>query len=98
MGGNDPGNLRVLYQLTPPVDTMPQSNYLIPYVCKFPPTMVKYIRVMVEPIGKLPPSLLPPPPPPPKKDEKSTSPPKKKEKPQPANDRGWFFVDELFVN
>jgi hypothetical protein len=58
--------------------------------------------VTVEPVGKLPPSLLPLPPAPPKKDEKSASaskaPPKKKEKPQPANDRGWFFVDELFVN
>jgi len=93
MGGDDPGNLRLLYQLIPPVDTMPQSNYLIPYECKFPPTTVKYIRVVVEPIGKLPPSLLPPPPP--KVDPKA---PKKKEKPQPANDRGWFFVDELFVN
>ncbi|MBN8854586.1 MAG: chitobiase/beta-hexosaminidase C-terminal domain-containing protein [Sphingobacteriales bacterium] len=102
MGGDDPGNLRVLYQLVPPMDTMPQSNYLIPYECKFPPTVVKYIRVMVEPIGQLPPSLLPPPPPPPKKDEKSKlpskTPPKKKEKPNPDKDKGWFFVDELFVN
>jgi len=93
MGGDDPGNLRVLYQFAPPTDTMPQSNYLIPYVCKFPPTTVKFIKVMVEPIGKLPPSLLPPPP---KADPKALS--KKKEKPQPANDRGWFFIDELFVN
>ncbi|HEY8968185.1 MAG TPA: hypothetical protein VIM64_03815, partial [Puia sp.] len=95
----DPGNMRLLYQMTPPADTMPQSNYLIPYECKFPPTTVKYIKVMVEPIGKQPPSLLPPPP---KKDEKSAqlsrTSPKKKEKVQPANDRGWFFVDELFVN
>jgi len=99
MGGNDPGNMRVLYQVAPPTDTMPQSNYLIPYECKFPPAAVRFIKVTVEPIGKLPPSLLPPPP---KKDEKSAQPsktsPKKKEKPQPANDRGWFFVDELFVN
>jgi len=102
MGGNDPGNMRLLYHLTPPADTVFLSNYQIPYVCKFPPTDLRYIRVTVEPVGKLPPSLLPLPPAPPKKDEKSASaskaPPKKKEKPQPANDRGWFFVDELFVN
>jgi len=96
MGGNDPGNMRLLYQLIPPVDTLPQSNYLIPYECKFSAASLRYIRVIIEPIGKLPPSLLPAPPPPPKIDPKA--PPKKKEKPQPANDKGWFFVDELFVN
>jgi hypothetical protein len=96
MGGSDPGNLRLLYQLTPPPDTLPSSNYLIPYACKFSPVAVKYIKVTVEPIGKLPPSLLPAPPPPPKEEPKGK--PKKKERPQPANDHGWFFVDELFVN
>jgi hypothetical protein len=102
MGGNEPGNLHLLYQYTPPTDTMPQSNYLIPYVCNFPATAVRYIEVTVDPIGKLPPSLLPAPPPPPKADTSrkasSNTAPKKKDKPQPANDKGWFFVDELFVN
>jgi hypothetical protein len=92
MGGNDPANLRLLYQFNPPGDTLLSSNYLIPYVCRFPPIMVKCIRVIVEPIGKLPVSMLPSPPPPPKKDDK------KKERTNPANNMGWFFVDELFVN
>lgn len=105
MGGNDPANLRLLYQLVPPGDTMPQSNYLIPYECKFSPVYVKFIKVMIEPIGKLPASLLPLPPKkeekpasPPKKGDKAASPAQKKEKPKPVNDKGWFFVDELFVN
>jgi len=128
MGGDDPGNLRLLYQFAPTADTLLSSNYLIPYECKFPPVSVKYIRVMVEPFGRMPVSLRPLPPPPPKKEEKAalpskkeekpalsskkeekpalpskkddqaTSPPKKKEKPKPVNDRGWFFVDEIFVN
>ena len=79
---------------------------------------VKYIRVMVEPFGRMPVSLRPLPPPPPKKEEKPALPSKKddkaasptkkdervtvslqkKEKPKPVNDKGWFFVDEIFVN
>ncbi|MDO6435186.1 c-type cytochrome domain-containing protein [Flavitalea sp. BT771] len=98
MGGNDPSNLRLLYQLAPPADTLLTSNYLIPYECKFPPVSAKYIRVIVEPVGKLPVSMLPSQPAPPKKDEKAPSLAQKKEKPKPANDKGWFFVDELFVN
>ncbi|MBN9383877.1 MAG: chitobiase/beta-hexosaminidase C-terminal domain-containing protein [Chitinophagaceae bacterium] len=98
MGGNDPADLRLLYQFSPPRDTLSTSNYLIPYECKFPTVTVKFIKVMVEPIGKLPASMLPPSPPQPKKDEKATSPAQKKEKPKPVNDKGWFFVDELFVN
>jgi len=88
MGGNDPSNLRLLSQLTPPSDTLLASNYLIPYECKFPPVSVRFIKVMVEPAGRMPVSLRPPLPPAPKKGEK----------PKPYNDRGWFFVDELFVN
>jgi uncharacterized membrane protein len=95
MGGDDPANLRLLYQLAPPADTLLQSNYLIPYECKFPRVSVRYIRVTVEPFGKVPASMLPSPP---KKDEKATSPAQKKEKPKPANDKGWFFIDEVFVN
>jgi len=122
MGGNDPGNLRLLYQFAPPQDTLLTSNYLIPYECKFSPVSVKFIKVMVEPFGRMPVSLRPQPEPPPKKEEKvlspnndekslakketksspakkdEKSPLKKKEKPQPLNDRGWFFIDEVFVN
>jgi hypothetical protein len=88
MGGNDPSNLRLLYQLAPPSDTLLTSNYLIPYECKFPPVSVRYIRVMVEPFGRLPVSMRPP----------LLPSPKKNEKPKPFNDKGWFFIDELFVN
>jgi uncharacterized membrane protein len=114
MGGDDPANLRLLYQITPPTDTMPQANYLIPYVCNFPAIRVRCVKITVEPIGKLPPSMLPPAPPPPKELPSKTAPSGKpslsgktppagkqiikKERPKPANDRGWFFVDELFVN
>ena len=92
MGGNDPGNLRLLYQLSPPQDTLLLSSYLIPYECKFPPVSVKFIKVIAEPFGRLPVSMRPSPPP--------ATPPsqKKKEKPKPANDKGWFFIDEVFVN
>ncbi|HVW59401.1 MAG TPA: hypothetical protein VHC48_05175, partial [Puia sp.] len=107
MGGNDPANLRLLYQAAPPADTLLTSNYLIPYECKFQSAPVRFIKVTVEPFGKLPVSMLPSPPPPAKKDEKvtlpskkdeKTTPAQKKEKPKPANDKGWFFVDEIFVN
>jgi hypothetical protein len=108
MGGNDPANLRLLYQAAPPADTLLTSNYLIPYECKFQSVPVRFIKVTVEPFGRMPVSLRPVPPPPPakedtkvplpsKKDEKA-APAQKKEKPKPFNDKGWFFVDELFVN
>jgi len=88
MGGNDPVNLRILYQLAPPADTLLQSNYLIPYECKFPLVSVRFIKVTVEPFGRMPVSMRPP----------LLPSPKKNEKPKPFNDRGWFFIDEVFVN
>ena len=98
-GGMDAKNLKPLYHLKPAQDTLPQSNYLIPYECKITTSPVKYIKVVVEPIGKVPKQFIPPPEKPkkeepPKKGEK----PKRKEKPKPPNYNGWFFIDEIFVN
>ncbi|HLK27970.1 MAG TPA: c-type cytochrome domain-containing protein [Puia sp.] len=58
-GGMDAKNLKPLYHFTPAQDTMPTSNYLIPYECKITPVTLKYIKVVVEPIGKLPKQFLP---------------------------------------
>jgi hypothetical protein len=97
-GGTNLKNLKPLYHIAPAQDTLPMSNYLIPYECKITPTTVKYIKVIVDPIGKMPKQFLPekkakvdse------KKDEKNNS---KIKKSDPANDRGWFFIDEIFIN
>ncbi|HEY4966837.1 MAG TPA: FN3 associated domain-containing protein, partial [Puia sp.] len=87
MGGNDRAHLQLLYHNSPAMDTLMQSNYLIPYECKLKPASVRYIQVIVEPIGKLPKKFIPVPA---VKDPKKPAPPK--------NDKGWFFIDEIFVN
>ena len=92
-GGMGSKDLKLLYHLTPAQDTLPLSNYLIPYECKITTGPVKYIKVVVEPIGKIPKQFIPLPEKP-KKDEK----PKKGEKSKPVNYNGWFFIDEIFVN
>ncbi len=79
MGGTDSKNLRLLYQVSPTQDTLRKSNYLISYDCKFKPTDLKFVKVIVEPMGKLPPQFIKPPDP---KDKK----PRKKEE-----DMGWLF-------
>jgi len=99
MGGNSPGDLRTLYQLTPELDTLLTSNYSMPYECKFSPATVRYIKVIVEPFGRIPVSMIPPPPPKP-----TVTPLKKGEKPKPPvkapppNYNAWFFIDEIFVS
>jgi uncharacterized membrane protein len=86
MGGMDANHLKTLYHLVPAQDTMPSSNYLIPYECKITPAGLKYIKVIVEPIGQLPKQFITPVDP---KDKK----PRKKEQ-----DMGWLFLDEIFLN
>ncbi len=98
-GGMDTKNLKLIYHLRPAQDTMLQSNYLIPYECKITSGDVKYIKVFVEPIGKIPKQFIPLPEPPKKEEKpKAGEKPKKKEKPKPPNYNGWFFIDEIFVN
>jgi hypothetical protein len=98
-GGMDAHNLKPLYHLKPAKDTMPMSNYLIPYECKITTGPLKYIKVVVEPIGKIPKQFIPPPEVPKKEEKpKAGEKPKKKEKPKPPNYNGWFFIDEIFVN
>ncbi|HEY4876954.1 MAG TPA: c-type cytochrome domain-containing protein [Puia sp.] len=106
-GGMDPKNLKLLYHLAPPQDTLPSSNYLIPYEFKIAAVTIKYIKVIIEPIGKLPKQFLPE-----KKkdtvaDKKDKVVAEKKDKligskkdkaVKPLNDHGWFFIDEIFVN
>jgi len=95
-GGSDPKNLKLLYHIVPAQDTVPGPGYLIPYECKFNPVKVKFIKIVVEPIGKLPKQFRIP------KNEKVKSKTEKAklkaEKPKPENDKGWFFIDEIFVN
>jgi uncharacterized membrane protein len=106
-GGMDPGNLKLIYHVSPPKDTLMQSNYLMPYDCVVKKVPVKYLKVIVEPIGELP-----------KKplteqelaDLKAASDKAAKEaaakgekvakkKPEPPKiNKGWFFIDEIFVN
>ncbi|HLX90982.1 MAG TPA: c-type cytochrome domain-containing protein [Puia sp.] len=85
-GGMSKEDLKLLYHLAPAQDTMPMSNYLIPYECKISPSTVKYLKLVIEPIGKLPKQFIPPKNP---KDKK----PRRKE-----DDMGWLFLDEIFVN
>ncbi len=87
LGGNDPADLKLIYHSNPATDTLMQSNYLIPYECKIKPEWLKYIKVIVEPAGKLPKKFIPKPE---KKDPKKPAAPK--------NDKGWFFIDEIFVH
>ena len=87
MGGNDPANLKLIYHIKPATDTLMQSNYLIPYECKLKPEWMRYIKVIVEPMGKLPKKFIPVP---------AVKDPKKPA--APKNDTGWFFIDEIFVN
>jgi Planctomycete cytochrome C len=97
-GGVELRNLKPLYRIAPAQDTLPMSNYLIAYDCKITPTTVKYIKIIVDPIGKMPKQFLP------EKKAKVDSQKKdnknnfKNKKPDPANDRGWFFIDEIFLN
>ncbi|MES1219219.1 MAG: c-type cytochrome domain-containing protein, partial [Bacteroidota bacterium] len=101
-GGTEPGHLKPLYHLVPPQDTLPLSNYLIPYECKIQTSSVKYLKVVIEPIGKLPKQFLP------EKNDKTVADKKdkkdkkdvsKKDKAaKPANDHGWFFIDEIFLD
>jgi hypothetical protein len=97
-GGTDIINLKPLYHIAPTQDTLPMSNYLIPYECRIAANTVKYIKIIVDPIGKLPKQFLPE-----KKvkgesektDKKSIS---RNKKADHANELGWFFIDEIFVN
>jgi uncharacterized membrane protein len=97
-GGMDPKNLKPLYHLVPAIDTLPASNYLIPYECKITPTSLKYIKVIIEPIGKLPKQFLPEKPKEVIGEKKDKNVALKKEVPKPFSDHGWLFVDEIFVN
>ena len=85
LGGNSPSDLKLLYHSSPATDTLMQSNYLIPYECKLKPASVRYIKVIVEPMGKLPKKFIPVP---------AVKDPKKPA--APKNDKGWFFIDEIF--
>jgi hypothetical protein len=85
-GGMSENNLKLLSHLTPAIDTLAASNYLIPYDCKINPTEVKYIKVVAEPIGQLPKKFIRP------KDPKDKNPRKQED------DMGWLFVDEIFLN
>ena len=53
-GGTTASNLKTLYHASPKQDTTTQGGYLVPYECKFPNTLVRYIKVVVVPYGKLP--------------------------------------------
>ena len=52
-GGNDPKTLKLLYHIAPAQDTTLGAGYLIPYECKFNPLTVKFIKIVIEPVGKL---------------------------------------------
>ncbi len=98
-GGMDRRNLKLLYHLTPPQDTLPSSNYLIPYDLTITTPFIKFIKVIVEPIGKLPKQFLPEKKEKPVGEKKDKAAASKKDKvAQPFNDHGWFFIDEIFVN
>ena len=103
LGGNDPGNLKLLYHGKPATDTLMQSNYLIPYDCPVKTAPVKYIKVIVEPIGNLPKKMISEPEvKDPKKlvvkDSKKLSVKDFKKPAVPKIDKGWFFIDEIFIN
>lgn len=73
-GGNLPGQLTLLGRLVPPQPTAVVKGYLRGYEIKFPPTNLKYLKVIAVPVGKLP-------------------------KWHPGKgDKGWVFVDEVYVN
>jgi len=73
-GGASAGNLRLLGQMVPDTAVSLQT-YLTPFKCKWKPTNVRFIKVVVIPIANVPKFI-----------------------PNPKKQKGWFFVDELFVN
>lgn len=97
-GGMDAKDLKPLYHLAPPQDTLPLSNYLIPYECKITTASIKYIKVVIEPIGKMPKQFLPEKKVVDKKDKTVADKKDKPAKPVKINDHGWLFLDEIFVN
>lgn len=72
--GNLPGQLTLLGRLVPPQPSAVVKGYLRGYEIKFPPTNLKYLKVIAVPVGKLP----------------AWHPGK--------GDKGWVFVDEVYVN
>ena len=98
-GGTDADNLKPIYHFKPAADTLPQSNYLIAYECKITSATIKYLKVLIEPIGKMPKQFLPEKPVTVVADKKNKTTITKKDKTKkPPNNNGWLFVDEIFVN
>jgi len=74
-GGNDSKKLTLIGRLVPEQPTISQPAYLLPFESKFKTAHIKFLKVVVNPVTKLPKELI-----------------------TKKNKRGWFFVDELFVN
>ena len=53
-GGDEPGQLKKLGSLQPQQPDKMGSLYLRGFECKFPPTSVKYLRLLVQPVMQLP--------------------------------------------
>jgi uncharacterized membrane protein len=85
-GGMSANDLKLLSQLNPAIDTLRSSDYIIPYEFKIHSTDVKYIKVVAETIGQLPRQFIQP------------KNPKDKKPHKPEDDKGWLFVDEIFLN
>jgi hypothetical protein len=73
-GGNDPAHLKLLGNVTPQQPIKLEPAYLRGFDCSFAETELKYIKVKVNAVSKLP----------------SWHPGK--------GEKGWFFIDEIFVN
>lgn len=53
-GGDEPGQLKKLGSLQPQQPDKMGSLYLRGFECKFPPSTVKYLRLLVQPVQQLP--------------------------------------------
>ena len=53
-GGNDPKNLKLLGRLIPEQPKSMKPSYSKGFDCKISPATVKYIKIIVTPVGKLP--------------------------------------------
>jgi hypothetical protein len=53
-GGNDPKKLKLIAHLIPEQPTTTQAGYLLPFECKFKTVNVKFLKLLVNPVAKLP--------------------------------------------
>jgi hypothetical protein len=97
-GGPNPQNLQLLGHLAPDQPSAAAPAYLTGYDIHFRPVTLSCLKIVVTPVAKLPGWAAP-------KEEKTPKAEKdpkekkgSKEPKAPKDEKGWIFLDEIFVN